>query len=303
MTTNERIISLFQQLRDLRLSQGETHRANAYEKAIAAIHNYPKQIESGAEAMTIPGIGKGLGEKIDEILRTGTVAELAGTITPESIERDRILKLFGLVERVGPETAKKWYAAGYRGLEDVPREVATEGQWVGLKLHHEFSQRIPRDEIAEAEAILHRCLDPLGIRFEIAGSYRRGRPDSGDIDILVIDRPDIDVMNTVLQCPIFVYRFAQGPKKFLGVGKIRQLHRRIDVELVQPHEYPYAITYFTGSQGFNIKMRDHAAKYGLRLNEKGLFGPMGEFYPAASEEDLFRILGLQYLTPQERDKY
>jgi DNA polymerase/3'-5' exonuclease PolX len=305
MSTNEQIIRVFEQLRDLRLQQGQGHRANAYIKAIAGIRKYPKQIQSGAEARAIPGIGESLASKIDEIIRTGTVAELGPSRPQEDVERERVLNLFMTVSGAGPATAAKWYEAGYRTLEEIPASAATREQRISLQYQNEFNQRIPREEIAEAETILHRCLDPLGIQFEIAGSYRRGRSDSGDIDILVIEKPGIDVIGTMTQCSIFVrdLTLAYGTKKFRGVGKIRQTHRRIDIEVVQPHEYPFAITYFTGPQSFNIKMRAHASQYGLTLNEKGLFGPMGESYPATSEQNLFEILGLQYLTPEERDKY
>lgn len=303
---NQRIIEVFKQLHDLRISQNQPWRAKAYLKAIDTLRSYPQEIRSGKEAKQLPGIGASLADKIQEIINTGTVTELSVAVTPhttEEVERKRILKLFQNVERVGPVTAKRWYDAGYRNIEDVPREAATEGQWIGLKLYSDLIQRIPRAEIEQTEKVLHDCLDPQGIQFEIAGSYRRGRPDSGDIDILVIDRPGMDVLNTVVQCPIFRYRLAQGPKKFLGVGVIDKLHRRIDVELVKPEQYPFAIVYFTGSGGFNVKIREYAARHGLRLNEKGLFGPQGEFYPAQSEADVFRILGLQYLTPQQRDQY
>lgn len=301
MSSNEQIIRAFEQLRDLRIQQGEPHRANAYTKAIAAIRSYPKPIESGAEARTIPGIGASLAQKIDELLQTGTVTELGS----RSLEREQILQEFLSVSEVGPATAKKWYELGYRRLEEVPPEAMTRAQRISIQYGPEFNERIPREEIAQFERLLHQCLDPLQIQFEIAGSYRRGRPNSGDIDILVIDRPGVDVIGTMIQCPVFDRELvlAHGTKKYRGVGHVGPVHRRIDIELVQPQEYPYAIIYFTGPQSFNIKMRAHAAQYGLTLNEKGLFGPQGEVHPASNERQVFEMLGLQYLTPEERDKY
>lgn len=300
MSTNERIIQVFEQLRDLRIQQGQSYRANAYTRAIANIRNYPTQIQSGAEARLIPGIGDSLASKIDEIIQTGTVVELGSGRPSEDI-----LNLFMSISGVGPATARKWYEAGYRSLEEIPASAATREQRISLQYHNEFKQRIPRSEIELFEQILHRCLDPLGIQFEIAGSYRRGRPDSGDIDIIVIDKPGIDVIGTLIQCPVFdrdLY-LAHGTKKYRGVGHVGPIHRRIDIELAQPEEYPFAIIYFTGPQSFNVKMRAHAAQYGLTLDEKGLYGPHGESYPASSERQVFEMLGLQYLTPEERDKY
>lgn len=299
---NQQICQVFEQLRDLRNAQGETYRAKAYERVIPLIRNYPVPITSAEQALTIPGVGTSLSSKIGEILQTGTVSELQGIPVVDS-DREKVIQDFIKIERVGRKTAEKWYDAGYRKLDDIPREVCTDAQWLGLQLQGDLSQRIPRDEIDEAVRRLHICLDPLQIYFEVAGSYRRGRPDSGDIDILVIDKPDIDVMNTVLACGFFTHKLAQGPKKFLGICKIRDKYRRVDIELVQPEEYVFALTYFTGSQSFNIKMRNHAANMGYRLNEKSLTDPSGNKYPAQTEQQLFTMLGLQYLTPQERDKY
>jgi len=324
MSFNENICLVFEQLRAIRLfeaqqlrSQGDLKsadaaewRAKAYAKIIPILRGYPKHIESGAEAKQIYGIGARIASRIDEIIRTGTLSELkeqtlgsTSSIEIISDEREQILQLFGSVHRVGRKTAEKWYNSGYRRLEDIPREVCTDAQWLALYFHSHLSQKIPRDEIQEAERILHGFLDPRGIFFQICGSYRRGRPLSGDIDILIIAKEGRDVLSETLQCPIFTHTLACGPKKFLGIGRIRELFRRIDVEVVQPDEYPFAVTYFTGSASFNVKMRDHCLNLGLRLNEKSLTDSQGKFYSVTSEEHLFAVLGLRYLTPEERDNY
>ena len=106
-----------------------------------------------------------------------------------------------------------------------------------------------------------------------------------------------------LTCPIFTHKLSRGPKKYMGVGIVDQIHRRIDVEVVQPHEYPFALMYFTGPKTFNTKLRDHFKEMGYTLNEKSLNDDEGTLYPANSEEDIFEMAGLQYLTPEERDKY
>jgi len=50
-------------------------------------------------------------------------------------------------------------------------------------------------------------------------------------------------------------------------------------------------------------MRGVALAHGLTLNEKGLFDAQGNSYPARTEQEIFAMLGLQYLTPQERQLY
>lgn len=383
---NQRICEIFEKLRSIRLQQGKEWRGKAYEKIIPILRGYHKEIESGAEAKSIPGIGDRMAAKIDEILLTGTVAELKSEIiTKPQSEKDEVLRIFESIEGVGPKTASKWYEQGYRKISDIPATACNSKQWmgiqsgkliskkktnepvdpeknrviklfnsiegvgdktaqkwynlgyrnisdipastcndrqlIGIQLHHELSQRIPRVEIEKFEQILHELLDPQNIQFQICGSYRRGKADSGDIDILVIAKPDVDVVAEILKCPVFIpsLKLAYGDKKYAGICKIDQLHRRVDIELVQPHEYPYAVVYFSGPAKFNVKMRDHASKLGVRLNEKSLtvkvkqsqITPDGiihesyveSFYPARDEKHVFELLGIQYLTPEERELY
>ena len=91
------------------------------------------------------------------------------------------------------------------------------------------------------------------------------------------------------------------------------LHRRIDVRFVPYNSYGSALLYFTGSKNFNTAMRRKALKMGYTLSEYGLYklvrdengkiikGAKGEQLPTPKEEDVFRILKMEYKTPQERD--
>jgi len=296
---NAGIVSMLEQMMRLRLEQGETGKVHGYTRAIRAIQAYPYQITSAQQAVSIPGVGPSLSQRIGEFLTTGRVAELAG-----SEEKNRIIELFMSVDRVGMVKAEEWYRAGYRRLEDISRWACTDAQWIGIQLYPDLSQRIPREEIDVYNQLLNQYLSPLGIRYQICGSYRRGRPTSGDMDVLVIDIPGRDTMTEVLRWPYLTHSLAAGPKKFLGVCRLSgRPHRRIDIELVQPEEYPYAVTYFTGPASFNVKMRDYCRNYGLRLNEKSLLNAQGQPILVDSEQQLFQILGIQWLTPEQRDAY
>jgi DNA polymerase/3'-5' exonuclease PolX len=307
---NSNIIFIFQQLHDIRIKQDQIFKAKAYEKAITVLRNYPKNIESGEEAKQIRGIGQSLASKIDEIVRTGTLAELNNVI-PQDEEKNKVIELFEKIERVGNKTACKWYDLGYRQLSDIPMSECNAGQWIGIQLYHELIQKIPRSEIQYFEQILHHYLDPLEIQFIICGSYRRGRAESGDIDVLIVDKPGLNAINEVLKIPVFTHTLAYGDKKYMGICKINQLHRRIDLESTPFHEFAFALMYFTGSQGFNVLMRQQAIDLGVRLNEKTLTREIIDtngqkqilYYPAQTEADIFTLLGIQYLTPEERDRY
>jgi DNA polymerase/3'-5' exonuclease PolX len=140
----------------------------------------------------------------------------------------------------------------------------------------------------------------------ICGSYRRGCPDSGDVDILIKSSPTISlgVLVKLLQKDGFMIgTLAQGEKKFLGIGKLDDQHnaRRIDLLMVEPESWAYATLYFTGSQKLNILMRNRAIEKNLTLNEYGLFNSMGQNHPAQTEQEIFRYLDLEYLNPSQRN--
>ena len=105
-------------------------------------------------------------------------------------------------------------------------------------------------------------------------------------------------------------------KKDKNTGEVLEcydLHRRIDVRFVPYNSYGSALLYFTGSKNFNTMMRRKAIKMGYKLSEYGLFRVVkddngkvmkditGEQLPTPTEEDVFRILEMEYKTPQERD--
>ena len=57
----------------------------------------------------------------------------------------------------GPETAKKWYAKGYRTIEDLKRsDKLTQQQKIGVKYYEEFQKRIPREEVDTLSGVVFK---------------------------------------------------------------------------------------------------------------------------------------------------
>ena len=94
-----------------------------------------------------------------------------------------------------------------------------------------------------------------------------------------------------------------GAKKIEAIILIETIHRRIDIEIAQPDEYPFASIYFTGPKEYNEHIRGVAIRLGGKLTEKGLTTSNGQHLYANAEEQVFQFLQLPYLTPQQRDAY
>lgn len=307
---NEKIADIFEKLSEEYLN--DEYRKRAYQKAALNIRNYPKIITSGSQAKkNIPGVGESIANKIDEILERGTL-KLLEEKSQKNIEKKEVLDRFLKIYGVGPNTAEKWYTKfGWRNLGDINTEVLTSAQKIGLKYYSDLQKRIPRQEINRFKDYLVENWKPLGLiygenhvkfkRFEITGSYRRGEETSGDIDIVVEDGFDItDLLKPLRQDEIILGDLALGTTKYMGIIKGENgTARRFDIRLVNSESYIYTLLYFTGSKELNIAMRARANDLGLTLNEYSLFNK-DKKYEVTREEEIFNILGLEYIPPEKR---
>ena len=173
-------------------------------------------------------------------------------------------------------------------------------QLLGVKWFHDMSQKIPRNEVQCAERILKAAAKHMNAELQVTlcGSYRRGRPKSGDIDCL-LTHPGIATMAELESYPVNILaKFVElltnldflidhltdyGRSKYMGFCIVKQssgsvstaskksiIARRIDIRFIPYNSYGAAILYFTGSKLFNTQMRTWAIGKGYSLNEYGL---------------------------------
>lgn len=295
------------------------HKYNAYRKAAITLASHPTRITSGKEARKLNGIGAKIAEKIDEFLKTGDLQKL------KKIREDDTPKIISELTRVsgiGPAKARELLEQNITSLEQL-RENAnklTHHQIIGLKYVDDFEQPVPRQEIAQIEKKIVEEIKKLDDKYEIAicGSYRRGKNESGDIDVLLAhpnftcndkktDKKFLEsVVTTLKNSSLVTETISLGDVKFMGACKIDQVTRRLDIRLTPYDQYYCAVLYFTGSDMFNKQMRTHALNNGFTLNEYcirpvGSTGTPGEPLPVTCEEDIFEYISYPYKKPEERD--
>lgn len=281
----------------------DTYRAKTFERTAANIRTLTVPIVSGAQAKSIlKGIGDSTVQEIDEFLETGTSKRLQ-ELEKKYQDRKAVIDLFTSIHGIGPKTATKFYDKGYRTLDDLSKKATlTKAQRVGLEIHEQIKERIPREEMDAFNNLFHQIFDPRGIKFDLAGSYRRNEPDSGDVDLLIESRPDLNMAGVlVLLDSIITDDLAGREYKYMGVVRLNpeSKSRRIDIQLIEPESYPFALLYFTGSQKFNILLRKRASELGYTLSEFGISPTDRKFN---SEEEIFDFLGVKYLEPADRTR-
>jgi len=316
---NDQIVQVLKQLLKQYASQGgKTFQIKAIKKGLKNIETHESKIPSGVYAKkNIVGVGKGLSERIDEILRTGTLGELITN------DQTRILQELCSVFGIGPKKAKTLYDDGYRSIVDLQKGVAANKlklphhTLLGLKYYEDMETRIPRGEVSKLSKILKRAIKTVdkGLVFEVCGSYRRGARTCGDMDVLmshpgvsgdIAEYKFLEKLVEVLGKIGFLvgHLTTKGGKKYMGLCKL-EAHskaRRIDIRCVDWSAYYPAMIYFTGSKNFNIKIRRKALELGYSLSEYGFKNEeTGELVTVNSEEELFEIIEEDYVQPTARE--
>uniref|UniRef100_A0A3Q0RF23 DNA polymerase lambda n=1 Tax=Amphilophus citrinellus TaxID=61819 RepID=A0A3Q0RF23_AMPCI len=304
--------------------QGDKWRVLGYSKAVNALKSYHKPITSYQEACQIPGIGKRMADKIEEIMESGHLRKL-----DHISEAVPVLELFTNIWGAGAKTAQLWYQQGFRTLEDIGTKAHLNStQKIGLKHYSDFLDRMPREEAGAIEKVVRdaaQAIDP-GLVAMACGSYRRGKATCGDVDVL-ISHPDgkshkgvfIKVLQTLhnsgfLTDDLVSHEENGEQKKYMGVCRLPgpdQRHRRLDIIIVPYDEFACALMYFTGSAHFNRSMRALAKTKRMSLSEHSLNKDVvrqgsvkvhgGTPLPTPTERDVFIILGVPYREPHERD--
>ena len=292
----------------------------AYERAIKSIRTVREPLTSIEQVKALPGVGASIVTKIRDMFDNGRMdaAELVRTDP-----RQAALGLFTRIYGAGPTAAAKWFDLGMRTLDDLREhpEHLTRTQRIGLQYLDDIEQRIPRTEVHEIEQVVRGAVADVapGLEVTIAGSYRRGRPTCGDVDVLLTDRTRADAAGQLL--PVVLDRLcnqgfitetllsaSRDRFNFQGLCRLDRpgaLHRRIDFKAYSPDVFPLALLYFTGSATHNRSMRLHADRTGFQLNDKQLTrlnrGHLPEAVPCRCERDVYDALGLVWCEPTERE--
>lgn len=314
---NEEFINILGDLSDVMLALGETFRGRSYRNAQESIMKYKERIADPFQLKGLQGVGDTILKKLIEYKETGKILAL------ENAKKNPLITLTQ-VYGIGPKKAHQLIENGITTIDELRNhpEYLTDIQKIGLKYYEHILEKIPRDEIMEYEMIFSKIMNVFNLNreydnekghFEIVGSYRRGKMESGDIDVIITHSSNKiynQFIDALIEHNIILHVLSRGESKCLTLTRIPNRPgkvRRIDFLYSPPHEYPFAILYFTGSKSFNTVMRLKALEKGYTLNEHGISlkenGVKGELISDVSfkdERSIFDFFEIKYKFPQER---
>lgn len=185
--------------------------------------------------------------------------------------------------------------------ENWPKKMFTKmSRFIGRAEDRDESERMTRQEAEDLAEKMIKVLTPFVDFIEVCGSYRRGREDPGDLDIVVILNDDwtLPAIVGVLETSgLYTAVNWLGEKKTqIVVDGIK-----VDIKVSTPEGLGAALLYFTGPSGYNIGMRRAAKSRGMKLNEYGIWDrDTNTYLGGATEEEIYEIMDKTFKPPEKR---
>src|ERR1700674_5956241 len=299
-------------------------RYRSYERVAELLNGLPESIEElardRAKLMELPGIGDGMADHIQEILKTGHYSLRSKLLKkyPETI-----LHLLDL-QSLGPKKVAFLWKTFKAGTVDQVEQLAREGKLRDLpgfgekseenilkaiEVYKKSAGRFHTDVAAKEADKLVSHIRAFGKPIEAvtpAGSLRRGKETVGDLDLLVTissgkytPKSVESIAQHILEFPEIDQKLAHGENK---VSFLLKSGMQVDVRILEKESYGAALLYFTGSKEHNVTLRGRANRMGYTLNEYALATLKGERPVArATEAEIYAKLKLDYIPPELRE--
>jgi DNA polymerase (family 10) len=315
---NEQLAEQFELLGDLMELEGaDGFRISAYRKAAARIRETPTsvaQLALDGKAKQLQDIGKTIEAKIVEVVADGEIHALTKRKAEVPAEVATFMRLPGL----GPKTARRiWQELGITTAADL--KAAAEAQQlrghagIGPGTEEKIAAALAKPKATEGprRALLGTTLPklravvevlrqhPASVEVSIAGSARRMRETVRDLDIIATATDAQALVDYFCSLKWVVDVAAKGTTKATVVSHDGL---RFDLRVVPPESYGNLLQHFTGSKHHNVALREDAVRRGFSVSEYSVSEvESGEEHTFATEEDVYRFLGYDWIPPELRE--
>ena len=327
---NAEIALAFDELGDLyELDGAVVYRVVAYRNAAKAIREAGVSVAELAKqgrATELAGVGKTIAEKIDVLLETGAIpsaTKLKAKFPPGLVEVTRIPGL-------GPKRTRVLFdELGVDSLDSLKQ--AAESQRIrtlkgfGPKAEESILLALEAgvDGSPKARILLSQALriaeglrdaiagHPAADRVEIAGSARRMAETCKDLDLIATAHDASALAKAFAKLPLLAEASVAAaggvtpsgaPRAVAGVRAVTHDGVAVDFRIVPPENFGNLLQHFTGSGKHNEALRTEAVKAGFHVSEYGVTDDSTETtHACATEEEVYELLGMQYIEPEMRE--
>lgn len=199
---NEEFIQQLEKIKLARALTGDDIGVRAYSTVIASLAAYPHRFTSTREILALPGCDQKTAQLFQEWQHSDGHIQAIADIEADPVLH--VLRLFYEIWGVGAATAREfYYSRHWRDLDDIVEQgwrSLTRVQQIGVKYYDEFQLKIPHAEVESIAATIAthaRRITDSRLETIIVGGHRRGKPESGDVDLILSHPSERVTLNLV----------------------------------------------------------------------------------------------------------
>ncbi|MCD8896532.1 DNA polymerase/3'-5' exonuclease PolX [Mammaliicoccus sciuri] len=315
MLTKKDIVKMLETIAIYMEIKGENpFKVSAYRKASQSLETDERTLNEIEDVTSLKGIGKGVGDVINEYIDNGTQSyldELKQEI-PEGLIP--LLKIPGLGSK---KIAKLYKELDIKNKEDLIKacennqvsELPGFAKKTEQKLLEEAKVLGQRPEkysintMIKAHEVINQFLDNIEDinQYQVAGSFRRIKEMSKDLDYIISTEEPTKVQQALLEFPDIKEQIAVGQTKVSLDLQIEDDVIGVDFRLIQPKAFYHTLQHFTGSKDHNIKIRQLAKQKNEKVSEYGIEEANGNIITYQSEKEIYDHFNVSYIPPTMRE--
>lgn len=313
--TKKDVIQLLEKIAIYMELNGEnTFKVSAYRKAAQSLEIYERSLDEIKDVTELKGIGKGVGEVISEYRETGTSSTLKELqrLVPEGLiplmkiqglGSKKIEKLYKELNITDKEHLQEACEAGKVSelsgfAKKTEQNILEAVKALGAKKDH-----YPIDLMRHLNKDIMTYLEQLEEveHYSEAGSFRRYKEVSKDLDYIISTRHPLHVQQHLLNIPNKVKEVAVGETKVSLELEYDDETIGVDFRLVEPEAFYHTLQHFTGSKDHNIRIRQLAKAQNEKVSEYGIEQQDGTLLQFQSEAEIYQHFGRHWIAPAMRE--
>ena len=313
--TKKDVIQLLEKIATYMELKGEnTFKVSAYRKAAQSLEIDERPLEEIEDVTELKGIGKGVGEVIDEYRQTGestTLAELEQEVPAGLVP---LLKIQGLGSKKIAKLYKELNITDKEALQNAceqgkvselsgfakktEQNILESVKALGAKKDH-----YPIDQMRGLSAEINEFLDTIDDidKYEVAGSFRRYKEVSKDLDYIISTTKPQEVQEALIKIPNKQKEVAVGSTKVSLEVSYDDETIGVDFRLIEPAAFYHTLQHFSGSKDHNIRIRQMAKDKNEKISEYGIEQADGNLIQYQSEEEIYQHFDVDWIAPAMRE--
>ncbi|AKL91616.1 DNA polymerase/3'-5' exonuclease PolX [Staphylococcus capitis] len=313
--TKKDVIQLLEKIATYMELKGEnTFKVSAYRKAAQSLEIDERPLDEIEDVTELKGIGKGVGEVINEFRNQGESSTLQALQeeVPEGLVP--LLKIQGLGSKKIAKLYKELHIIDKKSLQ----KACEEGEVSKLS---GFAKKTEQNILEAVKALGAKKdsypIDQMrGLNNEIidfikklkhvdnyssAGSFRRYKEMSKDLDFIISTEQPLEVQQQLLDIPNKVKEVAVGDTKVSLELSYDDETIGVDFRLIEPKAFYHTLQHFTGSKDHNIRIRQLAKERNEKVSEYGIEQADGTLLQFQSEEEIYNHFDVNWIAPAMRE--